>query len=139
MDPNETLVQIRRIVGHWREDTPHDEGDPIDAFDALAGYVESLDEWLSRGGFPPEVWREGPPHFGDDPDPRDEHRYTRAEIVNGTGFAPEQTFTADPLGPPDPAGAVLPEDLVHDPHAMESMYPRDTEDGEGIHLPSYGA
>lgn len=31
-------------------------------------------------------------------------------------------------------------DLAHDPDAMESMYPRDREDGEGLglHRPSYG-
>lgn len=29
-------------------------------------------------------------------------------------------------------------DDVPDPDDMESMYPRDREDGEGIHRPSYG-
>lgn len=30
------------------------------------------------------------------------------------------------------------DDPADDPDAMESMYPRDREDGEGIHRPSYG-
>lgn len=61
MDPNETLRQIREhIADYWREG--NDQVYPAEQ--ALELFV-GLDEWLSRGGFPPEAWREGPDAFGE--------------------------------------------------------------------------
>jgi hypothetical protein len=64
----------------------------------LARMFRDLDAHLTAGGIPPEAWREGPdapdftPYSGD---------FTRAEIVNGTGWTPGQKFrqilpTGDP-------------------------------------------
>ncbi|MBK6639629.1 MAG: hypothetical protein IPG34_19600 [Rhodocyclaceae bacterium] len=52
MDPNETLKRIRMIV---KRDL---EGDTmsVDDFDVLVDLVNDLDEWMSRGGFPPTEW-----------------------------------------------------------------------------------
>lgn len=54
MDPNETLKQIREVLGLI--DT---ENDPVRigyAYDALVELVRALDEWLTSGGFPPRDW-----------------------------------------------------------------------------------
>lgn len=49
MDPNTTLARLRAEVASHRE---HGDGDA----DALVDTFETLDEWLSRGGFPPAAW-----------------------------------------------------------------------------------
>lgn len=114
MDPNETLNKIRLGVAqalqladeYEADDDPptHEDAEAyIGMLDELAQQFQALDDWLTRGGFPPEAWREGP----DAPEER-AHHYTRAEIVDGSGFAAGQTFTADPLGPPNPAHGELP-------------------------------
>lgn len=54
MDPEETLRLIRLTIKQMRADT--DPGVRKAHADELAEYVEALDEWLSNGGFPPEVW-----------------------------------------------------------------------------------
>lgn len=51
MDPDETLAQIRSILRR------RDAGVPLAADAArLPELVESLDGWLSGGGFPPAGW-----------------------------------------------------------------------------------
>lgn len=52
MDPNATLTEIRAIVAeHNGREFMSD-----DTADRLTELVESLDEWLSRGGFLPSDW-----------------------------------------------------------------------------------
>lgn len=80
MDPNELLRELRASVERLR----NEELDRDDEHELLYAVVEgfdNLDQWLSRGGFPPEAWREGPDAFGEEP---------------------------VPLGPPNPAGVELP-------------------------------
>lgn len=61
MDPNATLENIRRLVERItvaadRGDNPrHIAEDGAE----LAEAVGNLDEWLSRGGFPPRDWSNG--------------------------------------------------------------------------------
>lgn len=49
MDPNDTLDRIRAIVDMDHEDTER-------TYEELATLVQSLDLWLSGGGFPPDAW-----------------------------------------------------------------------------------
>lgn len=49
MDPTETLRQIRAMVRRA------ECGELYDASD-LADLVDALDDWMSRGGFPPKQW-----------------------------------------------------------------------------------
>lgn len=81
MDPNEALRQIRTRVAALLNGggRTQDEWDVMSS--ELAELVDGLDQWLTRGGFPPEAWREGPD-------------------------APEERV---PLGPPNPAGIEIPE------------------------------
>ncbi len=51
MDPNNTLQRIRELVGK-----PNYPIELDTAWDDLTELVESLDDWLSRGGFLPEDW-----------------------------------------------------------------------------------
>jgi hypothetical protein len=53
MDPNEALRHIRNIVMLHETSDLHD---PLEAMNSLVGYVQALDDWLSRGGFLPEAW-----------------------------------------------------------------------------------
>lgn len=52
MDPNTALDRIRTAVAAFNAD---DEFDVIEVMEA----VESLDEWLCRGGFMPDPWARG--------------------------------------------------------------------------------
>jgi hypothetical protein len=56
MDPNETLRALRELVEQVYGD---DEGDVNDQLEDFAGYFESLDGWISKGGFLPRDWRPG--------------------------------------------------------------------------------
>lgn len=63
MDPDETLRQIRAKVEEIHGD-PNDYAHGSDAWNAwqdhaeeLSELVAGLDDWLSRGGFPPQAWR----------------------------------------------------------------------------------
>ena len=57
MDPNQALIDLRELVEEilvggsaaftWK-----------DLAESLAEAVESMDEWISRGGFLPEDWEE---------------------------------------------------------------------------------
>jgi len=47
MDPNKTLEQIRALAKYIGD---HD-------YDALVDLVNSLDSWLSKGGFLPDRWK----------------------------------------------------------------------------------
>ncbi len=54
MDPNETLRLLReRVRDYWAEESPIAK---LDYADAIAAYFESLDGWLSTGGFKPSDW-----------------------------------------------------------------------------------
>jgi hypothetical protein len=52
MDPNVTLAEIRHLVTDIASTEAPDEDD----VQRLAELVGGLDEWLSRGGFPPADW-----------------------------------------------------------------------------------
>jgi hypothetical protein len=53
MDPDACLREIRDIV----QLAGAAELDWEEAFERLAERVGGLDDWLSRGGFPPAAWR----------------------------------------------------------------------------------
>lgn len=64
MDPNATLAEIRELLATMN--TPWDTGNATyqenleghyAAADELRLRVEALDEWLTKGGFPPTDWR----------------------------------------------------------------------------------
>ena len=58
MDPNVTLAELREMVARWNQATQ--VGDP--AAKAYAEYAadaaDRLDQWLSKGGFLPDAWRD---------------------------------------------------------------------------------
>ncbi len=56
MDPNETLLTLRRLAS-WLSDGNGNEVTREEAGRELAEAFESLDTWLSRGGFLPDEWR----------------------------------------------------------------------------------
>jgi hypothetical protein len=90
MDPNETLERMRKISA-WVGVSPSvPTAEPSIVREALSELVElfdGLDDWLSRGGFPPEAWREGP----------DAPEEPRTEAQKDW-----DAIRPDPLGPPDP-------------------------------------
>jgi hypothetical protein len=59
MDPDETLREIRELAaklqGNYWEDEP-DWDNELEASNRLTELVQALDEWLSKGGFPPRAW-----------------------------------------------------------------------------------
>lgn len=133
MDPNQTLRQLRRLAAmRHAGGRTQDEWDA--AADELAELFEALDRWLSRGGFPPEAWVEGPDAV--ESTPFEEQVWAAQSdlgwfvmrghtVVSGPSkHRPNLDSTpAEPLGPPNPAHGHLPEeiDLWH-----ERMNQRDT-------------
>lgn len=64
MDPNTSLAELRRRAARLIDelsngDAPDEKSEYIysEAYE-LAELVEALDQWLSRGGFLPEGWRQ---------------------------------------------------------------------------------
>lgn len=63
MDPNANLREQREIVAEvirmWDSADPHTdyERELAQAADRLAELVQSLDEWLTNGGFLPIEWQ----------------------------------------------------------------------------------
>lgn len=55
MDPNTALTEIRELVALAKGDVCCAEHGEM-AGTELAMKFEALDEWLTKGGFPPEVW-----------------------------------------------------------------------------------
>lgn len=56
MDPNANLEEIRTLLAERQElDREGKELDPLDLC-RLAELIESLDGWLSGGGFLPKAW-----------------------------------------------------------------------------------
>jgi hypothetical protein len=62
MDPNTALELMRNAIKNWRNG--FDKAEVFEHLVIVAQQAEALDEWLSRGGFPPEAWREGPDAHG---------------------------------------------------------------------------
>jgi len=62
MDPNAALLELRRLTDLManRGQRPFTSTVMIDNVDRMIELFQGLDNWLSSGGFPPEVWREGP-------------------------------------------------------------------------------
>lgn len=54
MDPNETLRLLRLTIAQLRVDADPDVRQ-AHAYE-IAEYAESLDEWISKGGFLPLAW-----------------------------------------------------------------------------------
>jgi len=57
MDPNLILAELRDLIDQWKQS---EDGYPCEehetAAEIIVEHVEALDEWLSRGGFPPDQW-----------------------------------------------------------------------------------
>lgn len=49
MDPNTCLAEIRHYVDAYKAGMRFEQ--------QLIDLIDSLDEWLSNGGFPPDAWR----------------------------------------------------------------------------------
>lgn len=64
MDPNEVLKRIRAIAwGQHRTDAPYfgpsgTVAPTLDDYQVMADLFCDLDEWLHRGGFLPNAWRD---------------------------------------------------------------------------------
>lgn len=103
MDPNEALRKIREF-GRIVRDEDASDAQRYDAATDLAEHVQALDEWLSRGGFPPEAWVE----------PMKRAAATAAAmahpLITMREWAQDQAIhaAAEPLGPPNPADGELP-------------------------------
>ncbi|KZM71633.1 hypothetical protein AWN90_02600 [Nocardia terpenica] len=54
MDPDAALGRIRQLVREVQQGNDNDES--IDYLDELIDHWDALDDWLSRGGFPPASW-----------------------------------------------------------------------------------
>lgn len=87
MDPNETLARIRQLIDTEFRDVENSPAVSRPRLAELTEHFRALDDWLSRGGFPPEAWGR--------PETDDEYAL--------------RIMTGDPLGPPDPAGVHMPE------------------------------
>ena len=68
MDPEQALTDIRRLISELE---PLRQGDDVvhagtvqDEVLELMEKFEALDEWLTKGGFPPSDWRHGVPARG---------------------------------------------------------------------------
>ena len=57
MDPNAALATIRECVGELRSQDDDGILDSGSQTGALLEAIESLDEWLCRGGMLPDAWR----------------------------------------------------------------------------------
>lgn len=55
MDPNETLKQLRELLG--RDNTPRSVTAKLCTLADAEELFQALDEWLSKGGFLPEEWK----------------------------------------------------------------------------------
>lgn len=53
MDPNETLRRLRDLMR--TAETQRHELSPYEVAD-IVDHFEDLDDWLSKGGCPPEAW-----------------------------------------------------------------------------------
>lgn len=58
MDPDKTLEGIRDLTKTIVKDYEDTEGNGVDQDDAasLASHCETLDEWMTKGGFSPKAW-----------------------------------------------------------------------------------
>ena len=54
MDPNEALAQLRAAVVEFKDAEEVAEG--LDAARQFVAAFDSLDQWLTLGGFPPAAW-----------------------------------------------------------------------------------
>lgn len=62
MDPDETLRQLRTKLAQLRvladTSTSEENAELACAASELVDLVDGLDQWLTRGGFPPGPWRQ---------------------------------------------------------------------------------
>jgi hypothetical protein len=85
MDPNEILDSVRESCRALTGEKLDRDDEHAHLYAVMQGFRD-LDNWLSRGGFPPDAWVEP---------------MKRAAVA-------AQSAGIDPLGPPDPAGVELP-------------------------------
>lgn len=125
MDANDTLRRMREAASNWlAADASNPRARNAWARDLVRDFA-ALDSHLSAGGTPPEEWREGPDAVGEEPavatwqgvsyDETHRELHRRAAFLAdessprcGRCIAGEPLDPADPLGPPNPAGAELP-------------------------------
>lgn len=119
MDPNTALSEIRSKILHLSD--RHSTIDPVE----IAYQFEALDEWLSKGGFLPDAWRQPlVPAFGVNPlvDQMLHAVFTTA-LEGGIGYwAASSTYHWNITGT-DPLDA-------HGGDDLEGFY-SDVEDAEG--------
>lgn len=56
MDPDEKLARIQSFLERWYANYER----PVVTVGEIADFIQDvrdLDEWLSKGGYPPAVWR----------------------------------------------------------------------------------
>jgi hypothetical protein len=58
MDPNKALETIRECTGELRSQDDDGTLDSGSQTGTLLEAIESLDEWLCKGGFLPDDWKE---------------------------------------------------------------------------------
>ena len=56
MDPNTNLKEQREIFSRLNSYEEHEYTDRDYDLERLAELAESLDEWISKGGFLPDAW-----------------------------------------------------------------------------------
>lgn len=57
MDPNEALRRIRGVVQRIGDDASARTLDAFSELEEITDAAQALDEWLSKGGFLPDGWR----------------------------------------------------------------------------------
>jgi len=61
MDPNANLAEQRRIAKRFLDGGDQTTAEWMGDAERLAELVEELDQWITRGGFLPEVWSRAEP------------------------------------------------------------------------------
>jgi hypothetical protein len=56
MDPNAALANLRDTYAPLRNMLAATNGNLAEAAEDMLNAIEALDEWLSKGGFPPAAW-----------------------------------------------------------------------------------
>ena len=61
MDPNETLRMLRLAIRQARQSDEDRMVTLRESLESVCEFAEALDDWLTRGGFLPDVWGECKP------------------------------------------------------------------------------
>lgn len=57
LDPNDTLMKLRRFATRFREDSQPPADEALDILDGLYMNFIKLDQWLKSGGALPDEWK----------------------------------------------------------------------------------